>query len=138
VSRSFELLQLASVRTFQQPTGRLSVFDQASDFLSKIKYGKIATTVRTTWIPVRTRYSLRQVRNSNSTVRTPAYHGPDARMTYMEITCKISPVQAAILLVRTREAFIRKLLAAEVRRSGRQCLTIRMRLSNKKDLQRKF
>jgi hypothetical protein len=59
-------------------------------------------------------------------------------MTYMEITCKISPVQAAILLVRTREAFIRKLLAAEVRRSGRQCLTIRMRLSNKKDLQRKF
>jgi hypothetical protein len=28
--------------------------------LSKFKYGKIAATVRTTWIPVRTRFSLRQ------------------------------------------------------------------------------
>jgi hypothetical protein len=31
------------------------VFNQASNFLSKIKYGQIATAVQTTWIPVRTR-----------------------------------------------------------------------------------
>jgi hypothetical protein len=72
--------------------------------LSKIKYGKSAATVRTTWIPVRTRFSLRQesqfkynrpdVRSTNmeiadltSTVWTPAYHGPDARSTNMEIEC---------------------------------------------------
>jgi hypothetical protein len=114
------------------------VFDQASDFLSKIKYGKIAATVRMTWIPVQTRYSLRQVCNSNSTVRTPAYHGPDAHMTDMEIACSRSPVRTAILLVQMHEAFIRKLLVTDVRPSGRQCLTVRTRLSNRKDLQRNF
>jgi hypothetical protein len=88
------------------------VFDQASRFLSKHRYGKITATVRTTWIPVRPRYSLRQVRNSKSTVRTLVYHGLDARMTDMKIACSRSPV-------RTREAFIRKLLAEDVRPSGR-------------------
>jgi hypothetical protein len=111
---------------------------KASNFLSKIKYGKIAATVRITWIPVQTCYSLRQVRNSNSTVRTPAYHGPDAPLTDMEIPCSRSPVRAAILLVRRREAFINKLLAATVQPFGRQCLTVRTRLSNRKDLQRNF
>jgi hypothetical protein len=105
-------------RRFNNSSGRLSVFDQASDFLSKIKYGKIAATVRTTWIPVRTCYSLRQVRNSNLTVRTPAYHDPDARMTDIVIACSGSPVRTSILLVRTGEAFIRKLLAADVRPFG--------------------
>jgi hypothetical protein len=75
--------------------------------------------IRTTWIPVRTRYSLRQVRNSNSTVRTRAYHGTDARMTDMEIASSRSPVRTAVLLVQTRKAFIRKLFAADVRPSGR-------------------
>jgi hypothetical protein len=112
------------------PSGRLSVFDQASNLLSKSKYGKIAATVRT-------RYSLRQVRNSNSTVRTPVYHGPNACTTDMEIACRRSTVRTAILLVRTREALIRKLVAADVRPSGRQCLTVRTRLSNRKDFQRK-
>jgi hypothetical protein len=123
---------------FSSLSGRLSVFDQGSDFLSEIKYGKIATVVQTTWIPVRTRYSLRQVHNSNSTVRMPVYHGPDERMTDMEITCSRSPVRTAVLLVLTREAFIRKLLAVDVRSSGRQYLTVRTRLSNRKDLQRNF
>jgi hypothetical protein len=123
---------------FSSPSGRLSVFDQASDFLSKIKYGKITATVRTTWIPIRLRYYLRQVRNSNSIVRTPAYHGPGARMTNMEIMCSRSPVRTAILLVRMHEAFIRKLLVADVRPFGRQCLTVRTRLSNKKDIQQNF
>jgi hypothetical protein len=49
-----------------------------------------------TWIPIQTRYSLRQVRNSNSTVRTPVYHGLDVRTTDMEIACSRLPVQTAI------------------------------------------
>jgi hypothetical protein len=109
------------------------VFDQASDFLSKIKYGKIAATVRTTWIPVWTRYSLRQVRNSNLTVWTPAYHGSNACMIDMEIACSRSPVRTSIPMVRTRDTLVRKLLAADVRPSGRQCLTVWTRLSNRKD-----
>jgi len=88
--------------------------------LSKIKYGNIAATVRTTWYPVRTRFSLRQVRKSNSTVRTLVCHYPDARSTNMEIACRRSTVRTAIILVRTPEALIRKLLAADVGPSGRQ------------------
>jgi hypothetical protein len=52
---------------FSSPSRRLSVFDQASVFLSKHRYGKIAATVWTTWIPIRTRSSIRQV---NPDVRT--------------------------------------------------------------------
>jgi len=40
-------------------------------------------------------------------------------------------------MVRMREALVRKLLAADVRLSRRQCLTVRTRLSNWKDFQRK-
>jgi len=78
---------------------------------SKIIYGKIAANVWTTWISVRTRFSLRKesqfkfnrpnvcqhgpdARGSDmkivdltSTVRTPAYHDPDARTINMEIAC---------------------------------------------------
>jgi hypothetical protein len=68
------------------------------DFFPKHKYGKIAATVRTTWIPVRTTIST----------------------------------------VRTREASIWKLLAVNVRSSGRQGITVRMWLSYRKDLQRNF
>jgi hypothetical protein len=113
---------------FSSPSGRLSMFDQASYFLSKIKYGKITAADRTMWIPIRTRYSLRQVRNSNSIVWTPVYHGPDASIIDMEIACSKSPVWM-------REAFIRKLLATDVRRFGRQCLIVRTQLSNRKDFQ---
>jgi hypothetical protein len=68
-------------------------------------------TVRTTWIPVRTRSFIRQelqfkfncsdicqhgpdahstdmeIVYSTSTIRTPASHGPDARLSDMEIAC---------------------------------------------------
>jgi hypothetical protein len=78
---------------------------------SKIIYGKIAATVWTTWISVRTRFSLRQesqfkfnrpdvcqqgsdarstdmeITDSTSTVRKPAFHGPDTRTVNMEIGC---------------------------------------------------
>jgi len=128
------LFQLASVWTTQQPV-QTTLSDRASDFLSKSKFGKIAATVRTTWIPVRTRYSLRQVRNSNSTLQTLVCHGPDARSTDMEIACKRSTIRMAIPMVRTREALVRKLLAANVWPSGGQSLTVQTRLSNRKDFQ---
>jgi hypothetical protein len=41
-------------------------------------------------------------------------------MTDMEIACNRSPVRTAILLVQLHEAFIRKLLAVDVRPSGRK------------------
>jgi formylmethanofuran:tetrahydromethanopterin formyltransferase len=47
----------------------------------------------------------------------------------MEIACIRSTVRTTIPLVRTLEAFIRKLLAAEVRPSGRQGTTVRMLLN---------
>jgi hypothetical protein len=97
------LLQLASVRTSQQPVRTTSSDRSASDFLSKSKYGKIGSNVRTTWILVRTYSYIRQesqfkynrpnvsqldpnarstdmeIAYSTSTVWMPAYHGPDAR-----------------------------------------------------------
>jgi len=79
--------------------------------LSKIIYGKIAATVRTKWISVRTLFSSRQesqfkfnrldvcqhgpdvhstdmeITDSTSTVQTPAFHVSDARSVNMEIAC---------------------------------------------------
>jgi len=78
-----------------------------------------------------------EIAYSTSTVRTPTYHGPDARNTDMEIACCRSTVRMAIPLVRTCENLIWKLLAEDMRPSGRQCLTVRTRLSNRKDFQRK-
>jgi hypothetical protein len=120
---------------FHSPSGRLSVFDQASGFLSKHKYVKIAATVRTTWIPVRTRSSIRQVLQFKSSFPDASHHGPAARKSNMEIACIRSLVWTTILLVRTREASIWKLLAADVRSSKRQGNTIRTRPSNRNDFQ---
>jgi hypothetical protein len=79
--------------------------------LSKFIYEKIDATVRKKWIPVWTRSYIRQesqlkyhrpdvsqlgpkarsivkeIADSTSTVRTTAYHGPNARTTDMEIAC---------------------------------------------------
>jgi hypothetical protein len=138
MSRSFKLLQLASVRTFQEPFRTTLSVRPSFIFSFQNQIWENAATARTTWIPVQTHYSLRQVHNSNSTVRTPVYHGPDARMTDMKITCSRSPIRTAVLLVRTRKAFIKELLAVDMRSSGRQYLTVRTLLSNRKDLQRNF
>jgi hypothetical protein len=114
VSRSF-CSSLHPSGRLSSPFGRLSVSTKLQT-LSKIKYGKIAATVRKTWILVWTRFSLRQVRNSNSTVRTMwipvrthsfirqesqfkynrsdvSHHGPDACSTDMEITFSTSTVR---------------------------------------------
>jgi hypothetical protein len=108
------------------------------DFFPKHRYGKIATIVRTTWIPVRTRSSIRQVSQFKSRCSNSSQHGPDARSSNMEIACIRLAVRTTISLVRTREASIWKLLAADVRPFGRQCLTVRTRLLDRKDLQRNF
>jgi hypothetical protein len=93
---------------FSSPSGRPSVFDQASGFLSKHRYGKITAAVWKTWIPVRMRSSIRQVSQFKSR-RQSAWSGracirygncvhqidrqdahplgPDAQSLYMKITC---------------------------------------------------
>jgi predicted RNA-binding protein YlqC (UPF0109 family) len=86
----------------------------------------------------RSGYSLRQVLQFKSRRPDASQHGPDARSSNMEIACIRSAVQTTISLVQTHEAFIRKLLAADVRLSERQCLIVRTWLSNRKDLQRNF
>jgi hypothetical protein len=90
------------------------VFDKLQDFFPKHSYGKIAATIRMTWIPIRTRSSIRQVWHSKSRRSNARQHGPDARASDMEIACIKSTVQTTIPLVWTHEAFIWKLLVAEV------------------------
>jgi len=118
VSRSFELLQLASIRTFQQPVRTTFSVRPSFRFSFQNQIWEDCCNRPDDVDSIRTRYSLRQVRNSNSTVWMPAQNGPDARMTDMEIGCSRSPFRTAILLVRTHEAFIRKLLVADVWPSG--------------------
>jgi hypothetical protein len=88
--------------------------NKLQDFLPKHRYGKIATTVRTTWIPVRTHTSIRQVLQFKSRRLEVSHHGLDPRVSNMEIASIRSTVRTTILLVRTFEAFIWKLLAANV------------------------
>jgi hypothetical protein len=119
VSRSFELFQLASVRTFQQHVRTPLSVRSAMDFFPRHRYGKIATTVRTMWIPVRTRSSIRQVMHSKSRRPDVSVHGPDAHASYMEIAYIRSTVRKTDPMVRTRQALLWKLRATEVRPSGR-------------------
>jgi hypothetical protein len=72
---------------FSSTSERLSVFNKLQDFFPKHSYRKIAATVRTTWILVRTHSSIRQVSHSKSKRSDASQHGPDARSLYMEITC---------------------------------------------------
>jgi hypothetical protein len=102
----------------------------------KHSYGKIAAIVRTTWIPVRIRLFIRQVSHSKSRRLDTSQHGPDVRASYLEIACIKSAIRTTIPLVWTREAFIWKLLAMEVRSSGRQGITVRTRFKNRKEFQR--
>jgi hypothetical protein len=129
---------LHSSRRFSSTFGRQSVFDQLWDFLPKHSYGKIVPTVRTTWIPIRTRSSIRQVSHLKSKRPDVNPLGPDARASYMEIACIRSIVRMTIPLVRTQEALVWKLLVAEVRPSGRQDTTVRTRLKSGKNFSEIF
>jgi hypothetical protein len=99
VSRSFELLQLASVRTFQQHVQTTLSVQLASGFLSKTQ--------------------LWEVRCNHPDDVDSSPLGPEARASNMEITCIRSIVRMTIPLVWTSEALVWKLLAVEVRPSGR-------------------
>jgi hypothetical protein len=118
---------------FSNTSERHSVFDQLWDFLPKHRYGKIAATFWTMWIPIWTRSSVRQVAHSKSGRPDANLHGPNARAIYMEIACIKSTIRITIPLVRMREASIWKLRAAEVRPSGQQGNTVRTRLKSRKN-----
>jgi len=64
---------------FNSTSGRHSVFDQLWDLFPKHRYGKIAATVWTMCIPVRTHSYIRQVSHSKSRHPNASLHGPDAR-----------------------------------------------------------
>jgi hypothetical protein len=98
-------------RRFSSISERHSVLDKLQDFFPKHSYGKIAATVRT-------RSSIRQVSYSKAKPLNANQHGPDPRASDMEIACIKSTVRTIIPLVRTYEALIWKLLAAEVQPSG--------------------
>jgi len=87
---------------------------------------------------VRTRLSIRQVSQFKSRRPDASHHGPEARVSNMEIACIRSTVRTTILLVQMRKAFIWKLLAANVQPSRRQGNTVQTRLSKMKDFQRNF
>jgi hypothetical protein len=84
------------------------------DLFPKHSYGKIAATVWTMWITVRTSSSIRQVSQFKSRRPDASHHGPDERASDMEIVCIRSAIRTTILLVQTREASIWKLLAVDV------------------------
>jgi len=82
---------------FSNTSGRHSVFDQLWDFFPKYRYGKIAATVRTMWIPVWTGSSIRQVAHSKFRRPDISLHGLvdhslglDVRSLDMEIACSWS------------------------------------------------
>jgi hypothetical protein len=122
-------------KNFNSPSRRLSVFDKLQDFFPKHSYGKIAATLRTTWIPIRTGSSIMQVSQFKSRRPDDGPHGLDAHASDMEITCIKWTVRMIIPLVRTRETFIWKLIATDMQPSKRQGTTVRTRLKNRKEFQ---
>jgi len=105
-------------RRFSSTSRRLSVFNKLQDFFPKHSYGKFAATVRTMWILVRTRSSIRQVSISKSRRPNVSPLDPNTRASDMEIACIRSTIRTTIPLVQTCEALVWKLLAAEVRPFG--------------------
>jgi hypothetical protein len=72
---------------FSSTSGWHSVFDQLCDFFPKHRYRKIAITVRTMWIPVQTRSSIRQVTHSKFRRLDDSIHGLDVRSLNMKNAC---------------------------------------------------
>jgi hypothetical protein len=97
-------------------------------------------------ITVRTKVSLgpkarstvKEIVNSTLIVRTTTYHGPDVRIADMEIACWSSAIRKLIPHGLDARSLIWKLLAADVRPSGRQCLIVWTPLLNRKDFSAKF
>jgi hypothetical protein len=112
--------QLAFVRTFQQHVRAPLSVQLAMDFFPKHKYGKTAATVRTMWILICTRSSIRKVVHSKSRSLDASPNGLDARATYTKIKCIRSTVRMTCSMAWMREAFIWKLRVVKVRPFRRQ------------------
>jgi len=91
---------------FNSMSGHHSVFDQLWDFFPKHRYGKTTATMRTMWIPVRTRSSIRQVVHSKIRHPDDDLHGPDTRASYMKITWIKFIVWMTNVMVQMRQALI--------------------------------
>jgi len=85
VSRSFELFQLASVRTFQQHVWKTISVWPAMGFLSKTQIWEDNCNRPDEVDFVRTRSSIRQVAHSKFRRPDNSLLGPDARAIDMEI-----------------------------------------------------
>jgi hypothetical protein len=91
--RTFLCVELRTAPACIRPNDSVARLDdpqwptKPQDFFPKHRYGKIAATVRTTWIPVWTRSSIRQVSQFKSRRPDASQHGPDAQASDMEIAC---------------------------------------------------
>jgi hypothetical protein len=138
VSRSFKLLQLAFVRTFQQPVRTTLSVRQATRFLFKTQIWEVCCNhpndvdsrsdalIHKASIAFKIQASGRQ---SSWSERASFRYGNG---------CIRSTVQTTIHLVQTHKASIWKLLAADVRSSGQQGNTFRMRLKSEKNFSEIF
>jgi hypothetical protein len=131
VSRSFELLQLPYVWTIQQPVRRtLSVLSSFRiSFQTQIWEDCCNRSDDVDSCPDALIHKASIAIQIQTSGRQSAWSGHG---------CIRLTVRTPFLLVRTRGAFIWKLLAADVRPSRRQCLTVWTWLSNRKDFQRNF
>jgi hypothetical protein len=159
VSRSF-CSSLHPSGPLSSPSGAIK-YSIKLPILSKIIYGKIASTVRTTWLSIQTCFSLRQESQFKFNCPDVCQQGPKARSTDMEIADSTSNCPDAYLSWSGRAHHrygncvlkincpdghppwsgrskpYMEILAADVRPSRRQCLTVRTQLSNRKDFQQK-
>jgi hypothetical protein len=133
MSRNFELLQLASVRTFQQYVRTPLSVQLAMRFLSKIQICEDRCNSSDDVNSRPDALIIRQVAHSKFRRPDASPHVPDARATYMEIACIRSTVRTIIPMVRTGKALIWKLRAVKVRPSGRQGNTVQTRLNSGKN-----
>jgi hypothetical protein len=110
VSRSFELLQLASVQTFQQHVRTPLGLQPATGFLSKTQIWEVRCN-RPDDVESRPDALIHKASIAFKSKRPDVNPlGPDARASDMEIACIRSTVRTTIPLVRTCKAFIWKLL----------------------------
>jgi hypothetical protein len=103
-----------------------SQYSTKLQILSKFIYEKIAATVLTMWIPVRTRFSLMQESQFKFNRLDVCQHGPDARLTDMELRIQLQPSGCLHIMVRTRAKHIWK-LRVEDQLSGRPSPLVRTR-----------
>jgi hypothetical protein len=132
--RSFELFQLASVRTFQQHIWTPLNVRLAMRFLSKTHIWEESCS-RMDDVDSHPDVLIHKASRSFKIQTSGRWSSwPDARASYMEIVFIKSTVRTTYPMVRTRQALIWKLCAAKVRLSWRHGNTIRTWLYSGKNL----